>query len=338
MLDELEISDLNLDTIHAYRSRHVALRPNHVWEKLSDAEYLEQIGAARQSRTDKRIRPTGAGLLMFGEEYKILYEYQEYFLDYREMLDPTIRWTDRLQSSSGDWTGNLFGFFFRVNSKITKDLKIPFKLDGITRIDDIPVHKAMREALANCLTNTDFFVPRGIVIRKDAEHVIMENPGYIRTGKNQMLKGGISDPRNKALMKMFNIIGIGERAGSGVPDIFDVWKSQGWETPVIEEQYNPDRTILILPFVQKQLSQGNNGSKIQNEPINEPINSTGYEKTLLEKRIIDILVMNSNISQPQMAEIIGVSLSSVKRTIKKMVESGQIKHEGSKKSGRWIVL
>ena len=153
-----------------------------------------------------------------------------------------------------------------------------------------------------------------------------------------MLKGGISDPRKKALMKMFNIIGIGERAGSGVPDIFDVWKSQGWETPVIEEQYNPDRTILILPFVQKQLSQGNNGSKIQNEPINEPINSTGYEKTLLEKRIIDILVMNSNISQPQMAEIIGVSLSSVKRTIKKMVESGQIKHEGSKKSGRWIVL
>ena len=185
VLDELEISDLNLDTIHAYRSRHVALRPNHVWEKLSDAEYLEQIGAARQSRTDKRIRPTGAGLLMFGEEYKILYEYQEYFLDYREMLDPTIRWTDRLQSSSGDWTGNLFGFFFRVNSKITKDLKIPFKLDGITRIDDIPVHKAMREALANCLTNTDFFVPRGIVIRKDAEHVIMENPGYIRTGKTR---------------------------------------------------------------------------------------------------------------------------------------------------------
>ena len=57
-------------------------------------------------------------------------------------------------------------------------------------------------------------------------------------------------------MKMFNIIGIGERAGSGVPDIFDVWKSQGWETPVIEEQYNPDRTILILLFVQKQLSQG----------------------------------------------------------------------------------
>ncbi|WP_455615553.1 winged helix-turn-helix domain-containing protein [Eisenbergiella sp.] len=104
----------------------------------------------------------------------------------------------------------------------------------------------------------------------------------------------------------------------------------GLGPPVIEAQYNPDRTILILPFVQKQLSQENNGSRIQGEPINEPINDpindpinlTGNEKILLEKRIIDILLMNSNISQPQMAEIIGVSLSSAKRTVKKVVESG----------------
>lgn len=80
--------------------------------------------------------------------------------------------------------------------------------------------------------------------------------------------------------------------------------------------------------------QENNDSKIQNEPIN----STGYEKILLEKRKLDILVMNSNISQLQMAEIIGVSLSGVKRTVKKMAASGQIKQEGGKKSGRWIVL
>ncbi len=47
-----------------------------------------------------------------------------------------------------------------------------------------------------------------------------EKPVYIRTGKVQMRKGGESDPRNKALMKMFNLINIGERAGSGVPNIF----------------------------------------------------------------------------------------------------------------------
>ena len=128
-------------------------------------------------------------------------------------------------------------------------MKIPFKLDGITRVDDTPVHKALREALANCIVNTDFYFPRGIVIRKDADSIVMENPGSIRTGKAQMLKGGISDPRNKALMKMFNLIGIGERAGSGVPDIYSVWEQQGWKRPEVAEEYGPDRTILKLSFV-----------------------------------------------------------------------------------------
>ena len=127
ILQDMPLDVLNSETVHAYRNRHMAYRREHVWERLSDEEYLERIGAARMSAGDHVLRPTAAGLLMFGEEYKILYEFPEYFLDYREVLDPTIRWTDRLQSSSGDWTGNLFDFFFRVYGKIVKDLKIPFK-------------------------------------------------------------------------------------------------------------------------------------------------------------------------------------------------------------------
>ena len=55
----------------------------------------------------------------------------------------------------------------------------------------------------------------------------------------------------KALMKMFNLINIGERAGSGVPNIFNVWADEGWEEPVIEERFDPDRTVLSLSFVKK---------------------------------------------------------------------------------------
>ena len=44
------------------------------------------------------------------------------------------------------------------------------------------------------------------------------------------------------------MIVIGERAGSGVPDIFAVWESQGWKAPDMEEQNNPGRTILALSF------------------------------------------------------------------------------------------
>lgn len=89
---------------------------------------------------------------------------------------------------------------------------------------------------------------RGVVIRKEPDKLVLANPGYIRTGKKQMRLGGESDPRNKALIKMFNIINIGERAGSGVPNIFNVWSNQGWEEPMIEEGFDPDRTVLSLSF------------------------------------------------------------------------------------------
>ena len=51
---------------------------------------------------------------------------------------------------------------------------------------------------------------------------------------------------------MFNLISIGERSGSGVPNIFNTWADEGWKEPVIEERFDPDRTILTLEFVEKQ--------------------------------------------------------------------------------------
>ena len=94
---------------------------------------------------------------------------------------------------------------------------MPFKMVGGECVDDTPIHKAIREALANWLINADYHGVRGVVIRKEEEKIIFTNPGYVQTGKKQMRLSGESAPRNKSLMKMFNLINIGERAGSGVP-------------------------------------------------------------------------------------------------------------------------
>ena len=237
------------------------MKPGHPFERLNDSEYLRSIGAAAVSREDKELHPTAAGMLMFGNEYNIVRHFPEYFLDYREMLDPTIRWTDRIQSSSGEWSGNLCDFYFRVYNKISMDIKTPFIMQGGNRIEDTSVHKALREALANCLINADYYGTRGVVIRKEVNRLIFENPGYIRTGKIQMRKGGESDPRNKSLMKMFNLINIGERSGSGVPNIFNTWEDKGWKEPIIEERFDPDRTVLTLEFVERQAKKTSEENK-----------------------------------------------------------------------------
>ena len=167
-------------------------------------------------------------------------------LEYLQKSMDDGRWTDRIVSTSGDWSGNVYDFYFRVYNKLTQDVKVPFKLEGGDRIDDTPVHKALREALANCLINADYYGRQGLVVMKDKKGVVFSNPGNFRIDVEVAKSGGVSDPRNGALIKMFNLVDIGERAGSGIPNIFSVWKKQGWIAPEISETFEPERITVRL--------------------------------------------------------------------------------------------
>ena len=315
------------------------LKPGHPFEGYSDAEYLRSIGAAAIGDEDGELHPTAAGLLMFGNEFSIVRQFPDYFLDYREMLDPLIRWTDRLQSSSGEWSGNLCDFYFRVYNKIQKDIKVPFDMNGGDRIDDTPVHKAIREALANCLINADFFGKYGILIKKESDSLTLENPGFIRVGKKQMLQGGLSDPRNKALMKMFNMINVGERAGSGVPNILQTWNSEEWIAPEINEQFNPDRTTLKLSFIKKDEITTQATTQATQATSQERTDSVQTVYTLLEIElsIVSLMKKEPEISQKTIADELGLNYNTVKYYVTKLKRMNVIAREGSSQKGRWIV-
>jgi len=62
------------------------------------------------------------------------------------------------------------------------------------------------------------------------------------------ISGGVSDPRNSVLMKMFNLLNIGERAGTGVPNIFSVWNKEALGVPKYEEIMESSRSKLSLPI------------------------------------------------------------------------------------------
>ena len=246
--------DLDTQTIHSYRVRYNIYHDGSAWTQLDDTDFLIKIGAL--SDQDGVLKQTAAGLLMFGKEERITREYPNYFLDYREHMIGGIRWTDRIFSQEPEWSGNVFDFFTRVSAKLELDLKNPFQLVNGIRIDRTPVHDAVREALVNCLVNTDFYQPGSVVIDKYPDRIVMANPGTIPTGKDQMLKGGITLPRNKSLFKMLNLIGLGEHAGSGVPNIYFAWKEAGLEEPFVEELFGnnlPDRTIITLPLTETRI-------------------------------------------------------------------------------------
>lgn len=236
---------LNGDSIRAYRQRFRGLRPGHPWAEIPDEDFLLRVGAL--SLDGSLARPTRAGLLMFGHAWNIIEEFPYYFLDYREMFNGADRWSDRITSDDGDWSGNIYDFWEKVVNRLRYAVAHPFQLGAdMHRIDDNPMDKAVREAVTNTLVHADYYVRRGTVIVQYADRIVFSNPGRLRLSVDEVVYGGISDARNPTLMKMFNLIGVGEKAGSG----FDVMRAgcefAGTAVPELRVTDNPGRVQLTL--------------------------------------------------------------------------------------------
>ena len=227
--------------------------PDHPWLTLELGPFLEKLGAWRKDRASGIEGLTVAGVLMFGRDDVIrdAGAVPQYQVDYRERYsdDPKVRWTDRV-TIDGTWCANLFQFYERVIPKLTAELKIPFQLEpDLLRRDDTPTHEAIREALVNAMIHADHRGQGGIVIDKYRDRIEISNPGCLLISFEQLLAGGISECRNKCLQTMFQMIGRGEKAGSGYDKIRLGWKSQRWLPPSIQETVQPDRVRLVLPMV-----------------------------------------------------------------------------------------
>lgn len=338
VLQNVGYEALDKDSIKRYRIRMSNLKPGHVWEELEDREFLIKIGAIDRIN-NQDIHPTVAGLLMFGYEYEIVKEFPNYFLDYREIYDDSKRWSDRIVSSSGDWSGNLFDFYFRAYGKIVEDIKIPFKLEnGIDRIDNTPMHIALREALANAVIHSNYYERQGLVVEKHREKIQISNPGSLRISIQEAIGGGKSDPRNATIIKMFSLINIGERAGSGLTNIYLVWENEKLQKPQFFEKFNPDRITLILPL-EKIGDKKIGDKKIGDKKIGDK--KIGDKKVTIKEKNMDLIMKYflevERTTTKEVSNYLGLKESRTRDYLQELVNSGKIIAEGSSKKREYIL-
>lgn len=247
VLQGFDFGDLDMASVTAYRNLFAAVKPGHVWTELPVPDFLERIGAFGKNRDQGFSGLRLAGLLMFGRAEVIRDEMPHYMVDYQERAEPKAekRWIDRLVPD-GTWSGNVFDFFRRVYQKLTVDLKVPFQLQEGQRIDDTPVHEALREALVNTLIHADFSGRVSVLVVKRPDMFGFRNPGLMRIPIDQAVAGGTSDCRNRRLQTMFQLVGYGDHAGSGLPKIYHNWAGQHWRRPVLYEFRDPEQTLMEL--------------------------------------------------------------------------------------------
>lgn len=244
LMQEFTWEDFCPETIKAYREQFAVARKNLAWNQMEDPDFLVRIGALKQAAFDSTLRPTMAGLLMFGWENRISKCFPEYFLDYSERAENKKSHTYRLLSNSGEWSGNVYDFYRMASGRLVRGR------DGEC-IEVRNVRESLKEALLNALIHANYFGSHGVVVEKTPDSVTIANPGSLRIRLKEAMDGGTSDPRNTRLFKLFALIKQGKGMGQGIANIREVWAQQNWEDPVLAENYNPDRTVLRLKFKPK---------------------------------------------------------------------------------------
>ncbi len=327
------VGEFDPETIKQYRNRFASRDPDHPWLSEDDAGLLLKLGALRRDRATNAEGATVAGLLMFGTFSALHEALPAYHVDFRERLssDPAVRWTDRLLPD-GTWESNLFQFFQRVVQRLSADLKNPFQLDReLFRKDDTIVHEAIREAVVNALIHADYRGQGGIVIERYPDRFELSNPGSLLVSREQLLRGSVSECRNKSLQLMFQMIGGGEKAGSGMDKIRAGWKSQHWRSPKIEETVQPDRVRLILPMI----------SLIPAEVQRELHDRFGERFARLDETSVQAVVtarLEGAVTNGRLQEITGAHPKDITGVLQALVRDGFLEQQNQRRWASYRVV
>lgn len=363
ILEGYTMNDIDSDTLKRYRIMFNSWNPDHVWRELDDQSFLEMMGGYRRDRREKVEGLTVAGLMMFGTGLVIRDEFENIFMDYRDESETNTdtRWIDRV-TYDGTWENNLFNFFRKVMPKLTEDLKKPFVLENQQRVEDTPMHKAIREAFVNQIIHSDYRMDAGVLkIIKTEDAIRFSNPGNLKLPKEQIYHGGESKARNPHMQTMLRMVGYGDNAGSGFPDILNIWKNYGFVEPELEEDTIMNQVTLILRFDAIGASNNDKEDKISEEQVVQKKNERNQSKKMSEEgenerklsevlsevlskkdfkkveAIIFYLEETKSIT-PKIAEnITGKSVATVRRYLKLLVKTGYVNMEGNTSSIRYTI-
>ena len=326
LLDGFTMDDIDTNALKAYRIEYENHNPDHVWNSVPDKEFLRNLGGYTVDRATKREGLTTAGLLMFGKGLAVRERFDNIRMDYLDQtnLIPGVRWSDRL-TYDGAWENNLYNFVKRILPKLVSDLKRPFKLEGMIRVDDTAVHKAVREATVNMVIHADYHSTGILKVIKYDDGFLFSNPGNLKLPVKAIYEGGHSVARNPKIQNMFRMIGLGDNIGSGFPTILNAWGEENWRQPDLyndQELHQVDLRLWMVSLMPIECTDYLNG-----------IFGPAYQHLRAEEQIIlATAYLEEKVSNTRLQSVLGMSSIDVGRLLANLVEKQMLIVE---RRGRW---
>jgi ATP-dependent DNA helicase RecG len=268
-------------------------------------------------------RPTLASVLLFGNHgYSIhigRFKSEDTIIDDLLIKDPLMTALDEVM---------IF---------IKKHINLSFHFDGSLKRKEkwqYPID-VIRESLLNAVVHRDYKHTTDIVIKIFDNKMVFTNPGILYGNlKLADLERNdyVSSIRNKLLAESFYLIGEIERYGTGFVRIRK--KLTGYPNVSYQISEMGDFFNVALQFSPNDSEGSNHGL---NEGINEGLNE-GLNLDEGLKKLLWFIENNPGKRIPEIEKNLNLPAKTLERWIKIARNNGEIKFEGSKKTGGYYLI
>ncbi len=184
---------------------------------------------------------------------------------------------------------------------------------------------AFREAVINAFVHNQWIDGNAPMITVYSDRIEILSRGTLPP--KQTLNGfylGESVPVNRRLSDIFLQLHISERSGRGVPQITKIYGKDAFE-------FRENSIVVTIPFSYYQPGSGNTAD-------NKAGNTAGVKLNPTRQRIVEEMRNNPNITQQQLAAIIGISVTAIQNNISFLRKNQVVERIGSNKKGWWKVF
>ena len=318
-----------------------------VTEKLcSDIEsFREKAGMTERSVKKEqlinwKILKQSEGQLLATNAYVLLTS--DYF-PFSKTQCAVFKGTDRaVFLDKREFTGPIYTQIEEAVDFVLRNIRLGATIDGLVRKEkyELPP-EAIREMIINAHCHRNLLDESCIQVAVYDDRLEVTSPGGLYNGLTyEEIMNGHSKIRNKAIANIFSQMGLVEAWGSGIKRIFNAAKEYDLPEPKFQEFDNMFRVELFRnnSMTESKKEAGESSEKVRRRVGEGSDIIRGYELLDTQKKIVNLLLYDRQLSAAKIAEQLGMGSRSIEKNIKKLKELGILIRHGSPKNGYWEVI
>ena len=214
---------------------------------------------------------------------------------------------------------------YRVLEKFRTENKIYAKITYPERKEQ-PMYdyNAVREVIINAIVHNDWSTEYSPKFEFFNDRLEISSFGGIQSEftEEEFLEG-YSAPKNPELMRVFHDLELVEHLGTGIRRIL--------------KKYDKSIYHFFPHFIRVSIKYNQNEFEYNTNNFIKTSYSN-IELTNIQMGIIKLIEATPNITQAEMANLLGVTSRTIRNNIKFLVDNEYIKRIGADKNGKWIVI